>query len=57
MKSLNVSKNVPIQPEINADGWYCQCKRCWNEVEPSEDICPSCGQVQDWSWFGNQNKK
>lgn len=56
MNMKNISKSTPIVPEVNADGWYCQCLRCWTEVEPKDAICPKCGQVQDWSWFRKTNK-
>ena len=52
----NISKLTPIEPEINADGWYAQCVRCWHEITPTDKICPKCKQAQDWSWFG-KNKK
>lgn len=47
----NISKTEPIAPYIECDGWYCCCYRCNCEVEPTDDICPNCGQKQDWSWF------
>ena len=56
MNLLNISKSTPIEPEINADGWYAQCVRCWHEITPKDSICPKCKQAQDWSWFG-KNKK
>ena len=30
MNLTNISKSTPIEPEINADGWYAQCIRCWH---------------------------
>ena len=56
MDLSNISKSTPIDPEINADGCYAQCVRCWNEVEPKDNICPKCRQAQDWSWFGKIKK-
>lgn len=51
-KNINeVSLKTPIEPYINEDGWYAQCHRCWTELEPEEDVCPECGQHQDWSWL------
>lgn len=55
MDFSNILKSTPIEPEINADGWYAQCKRCWTEICPDDKVCPKCGQAQDWSWFGNAN--
>ena len=26
------------------------------EIESSDNICPKCGQSQDWYWFGKYNK-
>ena len=52
----NISKSTPIEPEINADGWYAQCIRCWHEITPTDSICPKCKQAQDWSWFGKTKK-
>ena len=58
MKDLtNIPLTKPIEPYINADGWYAQCERCWNEIEPHDKICPYCLQLQDWSWFGKYTKK
>ena len=34
MNLENISKSTPIEPEINADGWYAQCVRCWHEITP-----------------------
>ena len=56
MNLENISKTKPIEPYINADGWYAQCHRCWHEIEPKDNICPKCNQAQDWSWFGKLNK-
>ena len=35
--------------EIELDGGYAYCCRCFCEIEPSDNICPKCGQSQDWS--------
>ena len=56
MNLVNISKSTPIEPEINADGWYAQCVRCWHEIIPTDNICTKCKQVQDWSWFGKTKK-
>ena len=56
MNLENISKTTPIEPEINADGWYAQCVRCWHEITPTDKICPKCKQAQDWSWFGKTKK-
>ena len=56
MDLSNISKSTPIEPEINADGWYEQCVRCWHEITPTDKICPKCKQAQDWSWFGKTKK-
>lgn len=57
MDLRSISKSTPLEPYINADGWYAQCHRCWHEIEPTDKICPECNQVQDWSWFGKMTKK
>lgn len=56
MDFTNISKSTPIEPYINADGYYAQCHRCWTEITPKDSICPKCQQAQDWSWFTKKNK-
>lgn len=56
MKLTNISKLTPIEPEIELDGGYAYCCRCFCEIEPSDNICPKYEQSQDWSWFGKYNK-
>ena len=51
MDLSNISKSIPIEPYIECDGWYAQCRRCWNEIDPHNSICQFCKQLQDWSWF------
>ena len=57
MNLTNMPLTIPIQPEINCDGWWAQCVRCGNEVEPTDSTCPKCNQTQDWSWFGKHKKQ
>lgn len=52
----NISKSTPIEPDIELDGGYAYCLRCLHEVEPTDNICPECGQCQDWSWFTKNNE-
>lgn len=52
MDFTNISLNQPIRPEIECDGWYAYCVWCKTEIEPHDNICPECNQLQDWSWFG-----
>lgn len=48
----NISLNIPIKAIIEADGgYYAECARCCNEIDPHNNICPYCHQLQDWSWF------
>ena len=57
MDLTNISKSTPTEPYIECDGgYYALCHRCWTEIEPKDDICPNCNQVQDWSWFGKYKK-
>ena len=56
MDLTNISKLTPIEPEIELDGGYAYCCRCFCEIEPTDNICPNCSQSQDWSWFGKYNK-
>lgn len=56
MDLANISKTTPIEPEIECDGWYAICRRCGNEIDPHNNICPYCHQHQDWSWFNTKNK-
>lgn len=46
-----IKKSRPIEPYIECDGWYCQCRRCWYEITPKDSTCHQCGQAQDWLWF------
>ena len=53
----NISKSTPIEPYIECDGgYYAVCQRCWHEIDPHNNICPYCHQMQDWSWFGKYTK-
>lgn len=54
---LQISKSQPVVPEVNPDGWYCQCIRCFTEVEPTDAVCPTCNQVLEWSWLDKQKIK
>ena len=56
MDLSNISKDTPIEPEIELDGGYTYCIRCTNEIDPHNKICPYCHQTQDWSWFGKYTK-
>lgn len=53
MKSVNTTKSIPIEPEIELDGGYAYCPICTYEVYPHQDSCsnPKCQQLLDWSWF------
>lgn len=55
MDFTDIPKSTPIEPEIIEDGWYAICKRCGNEIDPHNNICPYCHQLQDWSWFNKEN--
>lgn len=52
MNKKILSKDQPLIPYIELDGGFARCSNCFEEVFPSDDICPHCGQKQDWSWFG-----
>ena len=52
LKSIPLSQ--PIEPEIELDGGYAYCVRYEKELDPHNNICPYCHQMQDWSWL---NKK
>lgn len=52
MNKKILSKDQPLVPYIELDGGFARCSNCWNEVEPINNICPHCNQIQDWSWFG-----
>lgn len=51
MDLSNIPLSQPIEPEIEVDGGYAYCKRCYNEIEPHNNICFNCSQTQDWSWL------
>lgn len=57
MDFTNIPLTKPIQPYIECDGWYACCCRCWTEIEPKDDICPKCQQVQDWSWLRRKKEE
>ncbi len=46
-----------ISPEIELDGGYAYCINCYTELTPEQNVCPNCGQLQDWGWFTNQKNK
>lgn len=56
MDLTNIPLTQPISPEVELDGGYCYCVRCITEITPKNNICPRCNQLQDWSWFGGENK-
>ena len=43
MDLSSISKLTPIESEIELDGGYTYCCRCFCEIEPSDNICPKCG--------------
>ena len=48
---------VDLDKPSNTDGgYYARCYRCWEEIEPSNCICPKCNQLQDWSWLRKDDK-
>ena len=53
----NIPLTQPIEPMVEADGWYAYCVRCENELDPHNGICPYCHQLQDWSWLGKYKKE
>ena len=55
MDLTNISKDTPIEPEIELDGGYAYCVRCKNKIDPHNNVCPYCHQMQDWSWFNRRN--
>lgn len=54
----NIDKSTPIEPYIDCDGGYfARCHRCWHEIDPHNNICPYCHQMQDWTWLNKNNNK
>lgn len=52
MDLSNIPLDQPTKPFIECNGgYYAQCSRCWNRIDPHNNICPYCHQVQDWSWL------
>lgn len=47
----NIKLNEPIEPEIELDGGYAYCVRCFCELDKWQSPCPRCKQIQDWSWL------
>lgn len=55
MDLKNISLNIPIKPIIELDGgYYAECRRCFKEIDPHNNICPYCHQLQDWSWMNKE---
>lgn len=54
MDFINIEKSQPIMPDVELDGGYAYCVKCYTELEPRQKVCPNCQQAQDWSWL---NKK
>lgn len=55
MDLKNISLNTPIKPIIELDGgYYAECRRCFKEIDPHNNICPYCHQLQDWSWMNKE---
>lgn len=52
MNKKILSKDQPLVPYIELDGGYARCSNCFDEIQSTDNICPHCSQVQDWSWFG-----
>ncbi len=50
-KFKKVSISTPIQPEIELDGGFAYCARCYKELDCYTTPCPKCNQIQDWSWM------
>lgn len=52
------NKDTPIEPGINADGWYAYCPICYKtDLEPCTKRCPECNQLLDWTWFTKKENK
>lgn len=57
MDLSNIPLTQPIEPYIECDGgYYARCNRCWHEIDPHNNICPYCHQMEDWSWFNRGGK-
>jgi len=54
--SLEIALTEPIMPNVNPDGYWLQCQRCWKEVYPKQEVCHNCNQAIDWSWLGKYKK-
>ena len=54
MDFTNIQLSQPIEPIIELDGGFAMCARCANEIEPTDNVCTMCHQVQDWSWFNKE---
>ena len=46
----------PIEPEIDVDGKYAYCTKCFCELNKEQTPCPECGQSQDWSWLKDSER-
>lgn len=47
----NTPITEPIEPEIELDGGYAYCRRCYTELDRWQHKCRRCGQLQDWNWL------
>ena len=54
MDQDKLGKLIPIEPEIELDGGYAYCPKCYQtDLEPIAiiTICPKCGQLIRWDWM------
>ena len=54
MDQDKLGKLIPIEPEIELDGGYAYCPKCYQpDLEPITiiTICPKCGQLIRWDWM------
>lgn len=49
----NIDKSIPVEPQIEVDGWYAYCPICLCiDLIPEKDVsCPMCNQILDWNWY------
>lgn len=50
-KLENIKLIKPLEPEIELDGGYVYCQRCYTELDRWQYKCRHCGQLQDWTWL------
>lgn len=53
INTLETPLTYPVEPHVDVDGSFV-CQRCYKHLETSENKCPKCNQLINWSWVRNK---